>query len=660
MAELATPTDRQLRLPQSVVLWVMATSLFAILPHLTRMPILLAAALVLICFWRISNGYRNPHWSIRTLTVIAAVFIIFWLHNGLWGRLPGSQLLCSMLVLKSFELNRTRDAMLMVSLSFFVVATWFLFSQSPLTFAYLVIATWLGLTTMIVINRGGCTVEDIRPMFNQGARLALPAVPLAVAMFFLFPRLSVPLWGIQGGELEGVTGLAGSMSPGDISNLFIDDGPAFRVTFEGPPPPPSELYWRGPVLPKFNGQTWTRSIYSNVSARQRPRQSDADLTYEIEMEPHRQRWLFALDYPAVYPSDSRLGLDYLLRSQRPVSSVKRYTISSDTDFLDNRIFNRTLLNESLEIPDGTGERTRAMLRQWREEADSTSALIERALRYFRDNPFFYRLDSLPLLSDPIDEFLFDSRVGYCEHYASAFTFMMRAAGIPARVVTGYQGGFDNGDYFLVRQSDAHAWTEVWLGEQLGWTRFDPTAWVAPNRVQQGSRAVVDAPNWLHIPWLVDMRNQVDKLRHWWNKNIVSFNANRQSRLLQPWGIENVDQRQLLLILVVLSVIISLLIFLWHRHAGRARHHDPVVHAYRNLVRRLHKAGISMPLHAGPDTVMQQVIGYCPAMRREAERTFGGYIRYRYAQRVVLSADSSDEQQQRLIERLKQFRLPKRQ
>ncbi len=657
---MAKLTKRRPLVQRSVVLWVMATALFAILPHLTRMPILLSAALIAITGWRVSRFYRNPHWLLRTITVLCAVFIISWLYEGLWGRLPGSQLLCCMLVLKCLELNRSRDAMLMVSLSFFVVATWFLFSQSPLTFVYLVTATWLGLTTMIVINRGGTEQSEIRSMFVQGARLAIPAVPLALAMFFLFPRLSVPLWGIQGGELEGVSGLSNSMSPGDISNLFIDDGPAFRVTFSDPQPSQSELYWRGPVLTRFDGKRWTQSIYSSVVTQIKPERENADLSYEIELEPHRRQWLFALDYPAIYPGDSRLGLDYQLRSIRPVSNVRRYQISSDTSFRDNRALNSTLLNESLRIPDHVGRRARRLVAEWQAQDDSTNAIMQRALHHFRDNPFFYRLDALPLLDDPIDEFLFDSKVGYCEHYASAFTFLMRAAGIPARVVTGYQGGFDNGEYFLVRQSDAHAWAEVWLDDEHGWTRVDPTSWVAPNRVQQGSRAVVDVPNWLHAPWLVDMRNQVDKIRHWWNKNIVSFNANRQSRLLQPWGIERVDQRQLLLLLIVLSVIISAIVFWWYRRVDHIQHVDPVVRAYHKLLHRLRHAGIDTPIHAGPQTVMQKVIAYCPDIRQQVENLFNRYIHHRYAAPNI-SVEEQPQQSNRLAlaRRLNSFKLPKR-
>lgn len=644
----------------SIIWWVMGASLFAISPHLTRMPILLAIFLVIITCLRVSRYYQNPHWSLRTLTVLCAVFIIFWLHNGLWGRLPGSQLLCCMLILKSFELNRTRDAMLMVSLSFFVVATWFLFSQSPATFAYLIAACLMGLTTMIVINRGGCARSEVRQMFKHGSRIAIPAIPLALALFFLFPRLSVPLWGIQGGELEGVSGLSSTMSPGDISNLFLDDGPAFRVIFEGQPPPPAELYWRGPVLTRFNGKRWTQSVYNNIKAKHTPDPENANLSYEIELEPHRQRWLFALDYPAIYPGESRLSLDYQLRSIRPVNNVKRYNIRSDSTFVDNQSMNATLRAEVLQLPRGIGLKARQLAADWKAIDSSADALVQQALHYFRDNPFYYRLEELPALNDTIDDFLFDSRVGYCEYYASAFTFLMRAAGVPARAVTGYQGGYNNGEYLLVRQSDAHAWSEVWLDDERGWTRVDPTAWVAPSRVQQGSRSVVDIPSWLHSPWLVNMRNRVDKVRHWWNQNIVSFNASRQSRLLQPWGIQKISQQHMLITLIILSAIISLLIFLWSRHWGKVHHDDPAVRAYHKLLSHLQKSGIRPSRFAGPSTIMRKVIQYHPEYKESIETLFTRYIEHRYApHNQQLSNEQHSLEVKILAEQLNRFKLPKR-
>lgn len=625
-----TATDLQ----RHMVVWVMGASLFSILPHLTRMSPALSILLLLLIAWRLHAGFKPPHWSIRTALVIGLVILVFWLNGGIWGRLPGSQLLCTMLVLKSIELQRRRDALLIVSLGFFVMATWFLFDQSMLTFLYLVAGTWLGLTTMIVIQREQVLSSDVPRLFRQGAMLAAPAVPIAIALFFLFPRLSTPIWGIQGGELEGRTGLSDSMSPGDISSLFLDDSPAFRVRFDGPVPEMSERYWRGPVLWQFDGRRWSQIFYGGVNAREKPAVNDADLRYEVELEPHRQKWIYALDYPAVYPEEARLTLDYLLRTKHPVSSLKRYVIASDTDFVDNSANSRTLSLQALQLPAEVAPQARALAAQWEREAaqshapqsaEQHRAIVNAALAYFRNEPFYYRLEGLPTLQDPIDDFLFSSRTGYCEHYASAFTFLMRAAGVPARVVTGYQGGIDNGEYYLIRQSDAHAWAEVWLPGR-GWMRVDPTSAVAPQRVITGSRSVIDAPGWLHAQWLVDLRNRVDVLRYWWNRNVVSFDAKSQSRLLQPLGIEYTSHTRLLLIMLVTTAVIGLALFLWLRRSELTRSNDPLQNAWRQLLRRLQRAGIDCRHSSAPGELLALAV---PALETESAQQLRQLVqRYR--------------------------------
>jgi len=626
-------------LQRHMIVWVMGASLFSVLPHLMRMSPALSIMLLLLIAWRLHRGFQPPHWAIRTALVIGLVILVFWLNGSIWGRLPGSQLLCTMLILKSMELQRRRDALLIVSLGFFVIATWFLFDQSLLTFLYLIAGTWLGLTTMIVIQREQVLRSDVPRLFRQGAMLAAPAVPIAIVLFFLFPRLSTPIWGIQGGELEGRTGLSDSMSPGDISSLFLDDSPAFRVRFAGKVPQMSERYWRGPVLWQFDGQRWSQIYYGGINAKQKPAINQADLRYEIELEPHRQKWIYALDYPAVYPEDARLTLDYLLRTKHPVSSLKRYVIASDTDFQDNSATSRTLSLQALQLPSSVAPQARDLAAQWQNNArqahpDDTSAehraVVNAALAHFRNEPFFYRLESLPVLQDPIDDFLFSSRTGYCEHYASAFTFLMRAAGVPARVVTGYQGGIDNGDYYLIRQSDAHAWAEVWLPDS-GWTRVDPTSAVAPQRVITGSRSVVDAPGWLHAEWLVDMRNRVDVLRYWWNRNVVSFDAKSQSRLLQPLGIQYASHTRLLLIMLVATALIGLALFLWLRRSELSHNSDPLQKAWRHMLRRLQRAGIDCRLSHAPDELLTLASAELQdASAQQLEQLVQRYRQLRYA------------------------------
>ena len=289
--------------------------------------------------------------------------------------------------------------------------------------------------------------------------------------------------------------------------LFIDDSPAFRVEFDGPVPPAQERYWRGPVLWDFDGTTWNRSRFlSNIPVRSQPSEETAPYHYQVILEPHERRWLFALDYPAAYPRNANLSIDYTLTSKDPVVTLKRYTIKSDPRHVDTPKLSSPLRDRATQLPAGSNPRARALAAQWRNQYNDHE-LVNHALQHFNQEAFFYTLNPPLLGRHSVDEFLFDIREGYCEFYASAFTFLMRAAGIPARVVTGYQGGYysDIGGYLLVRQSDAHAWAEVWLTGS-GWVRIDPTAAVAPQRIREGSTAALNGRrNWIDFPWIRQMK-----------------------------------------------------------------------------------------------------------------------------------------------------------
>ena len=267
------------------------------------------------------------------------------------------------------------------------------------------------------------------------------------------------------------------MSPGSIQSLFMDDSPAFRVQFKSAMPNHSDMYWRGPVFWDFNGRSWQSDYFKqNLMATDKPDPVDAPFRYEVQIEATEQHWLFALDYPALIPRGTQLTLDFQLLAKHPVTALREYIMASDPGFLDSPELKVTLRNAALELPEGFNPVTAEMMADWSEDNKNDTEIIRRALDYFNQEEFHYTLNP-PLLSrHTVDEFLFETRQGFCEHYASAFTVMMRMAGIPARVVTGYQGGWYNsvGSYLLVRQSDAHAWSEVWL-KGVGWTRIDPTA-----------------------------------------------------------------------------------------------------------------------------------------------------------------------------------------
>jgi transglutaminase-like putative cysteine protease len=394
------------------------------------------------------------------------------------------------------------------------------------------------------------------------------------------------------------------MTPGSIENLVMDDSPAFRATFEGTMPSHSELYWRGPVFWEFDGQTGQRTYLSrSLQAESKPDLDTATLLYELQMEPTEQHWIFALDYPALVPRETVLSMDYQLLSRRPIVALREYVMASDPNFTDSPSLKQTLRRLALDLPPDYNPRTRAMMTEWRREAITDTQIVRRALALFNQEEYHYTLNPPLLTRDTVDEFLFDTREGFCEHYASAFTVMMRMAGIPARVVTGYQGGWysEIGSYVLVRQSDAHAWSEVWL-PGAGWTRIDPTAAVAPQRVEQSATDLFSQRHIFDFEWLRSARNAFDLIQRSWNNWVVSFGADRQSRLFSAFGWDVLSSAKLVIammtgVMLVSAVIFLLLPFILKFHSQRQR--DPVLRAWQKFQRKLRKAGFAASPSMGP-------------------------------------------------------------
>jgi len=590
------------------ILWVIATLFISMLPQLLSMPPHLTLITLLPIGWRLLAEFRNWKPMPMTLRITAtaiAVGVLVVTYGGLMGRRAAVSMLVLMLSLKLLETFRIRDARVITSLSLFLCATQFLFSQGIPMIFYIIACMLSSLIALMYLHRAeafsmlGEAPETDRNLLTElgfGAGLMALALPIGMALFLLFPRWGSPLWGLPEDALDARSGLSDSMTPGSIQSLFMDDSPAFRAKFEGGMPSNSDLYWRGPVLTSFDGNSWKASYLSrNLRAETRPELKTAPFRYVVQMEPTEQKWLFALDYPAMVPSKTKLTMDYQLITLRPVTSLREYVMASDPSFKDNPVLRQTLLREALELPDEFNPRTVEMMSTWRSEANSDSEIIQRALQYFNRQQFRYTLNP-PLLSQhTVDEFLFDTRAGFCEHYASAFTVMMRMAGIPARVVTGYQGGHYNnvGSYVLVRQSDAHAWSEVWV-RGSGWTRIDPTAAVAPERVEQGAVESIDQRRYmLDFQWLRSARNTFDLFQRGWNNWVVTFGSERQSRLLSIFGWDMPGPAKLVFVLVVIILVIGAIIFmlapilLKFRSSKKS---DPFVQLWKKFTRKLERAG----------------------------------------------------------------------
>jgi transglutaminase-like putative cysteine protease len=629
-----------------VLAWLAAALATVLLPHVLHLPpwvLLLSLGGVAWYGWAALGDHRLPPAWLRAILALGAAAAVYATQHTLFGRDAGVSLLVVMAGLKLLELRSHRDAMLVIFLAYFLIVTQFLFSQEIPMAAYLFAAVFMVTGALVALNREGRSGDPWEPARVAG-RLLLQALPLMLVLFLLFPRVPGPLWSLPRDAHSGQTGLSDRMEPGSISRLSQSDAVAFRVAFEGAAPPPGERYWRGPVLWSYDGRAWTPGWISNRGASGDELQPlGGAVSYTLTLEPHNQPWLLALDVPAAAPERTRLTADLRLQSRRPVTERLRYRATSYTEY---RAGTRLLVLEramALRLPESGDPRTRALARELRSASSNDPDLVRRALARFREQPFVYTLTPPLLGQDPVDGFLFETRRGFCEHYAGAFVFLMRAAGIPARVVTGYLGGEANtlSDYYIVRQSDAHAWAEVWLPEQ-GWVRVDPTAAVAPQRVERGLQAAVAEGEPLPVfrrtdqQWLRDLRLAWDTLNSRWNAYVLGYGPELQRDFLALLGLAGLGWLGLGLAGVAGAGILVLLISLWLlRRGDRVR--DPVVRSYARFCARLARAGLARETGEAPRTFAGRVAQARPDLAEPVARITSLYESLRYGPRPTEAA-----------------------
>jgi transglutaminase-like putative cysteine protease len=588
--------------------WSLAAAAACLLPLLLQLPAKLDVGIALAAVAIGALAWRRPvpGW-LRLLLALALVGAVLATSSFAFGRDTGCALLAAMLALKPAETFTLRDGRSLLGFALFAPFATFLLDQGPLSLVLGLVATTLALAALLRLSE--LESGDARhplPAWRRYAgvwRLIAIGLPLALAAFWLFPRIATPLWGVPERAMAR-PGLSDSMSPGAWVDLLNDDSTALRVQFFGATPAVSQMYWRGPVLLNFDGRTWTQSGWMRALPPAPVEHQRVAWDYELEVEPTDRRQLVALELPIAAPNGAQLSLDYGLYVPRPLSALTRWRMQSAPPRSFEPELKHTLRQLALQLPPGYNPRTLALARQWRREAGNDDAAIaQRALRMIRSD-FAYTLATPLLGRNSVDEFLFDYKEGYCEHFSSAFVVLMRAAGIPARVVTGYVGGYRNpiGGYWQVRRSDAHAWAEVWLAGR-GWVRFDPTAAVAPERIYDtlGDRAPAGGGILDALPGFVPMRNAGDWLRRGWNDLVLGFDATRQQRLLQSLGVPDIGSGRLVA-LFVLAASLALLWMIWLT-ARAERERDPVLRAWHRLGARYARIGLGREPHepAGPWT-----------------------------------------------------------
>ena len=626
-------------LPHRTLLGLLLTIGAVAAPHALHLPLWLTALVFACGLWRYMAGYQAwrlpPRWILIPLTLLCATGVALT-YGTIAGRDAGVALLTLLVGLKLLEMRSRRDTVVVLFLGYFLVVTQFLFSESLFTAGWMLLMVWAMTALLITVTRptdGKLSGAHC----SLAAGMVLQALPVMLLLFVLFPRIPGPLWGMPESDARGVTGLSNEMTPGAISELSQSDAVAFRVEFDGDPPAASARYWRGPVLPYYDGTTWRRS----QSPRSPPpvlETMDGAIDYVVTLEPHNEDWILALDLPVEVNLSARVGGDYDLRRDDPVRERLRYRARSHTNYRLDPGHGADEQAMYLHLPDGAHPRARELARGWRSEADTPRELMERALRHFREEEFVYTLQPPRLRDDPVDEFLFETRRGFCENFAGSFAVLMRAAGVPARVVTGYQGGEINptGNYLIVRQSDAHAWVEVWRRDE-GWLRVDPTAWVAPERIELGLADSIPESDVLPTlsrrdPGLVrHLALRWDAVNAYWDRWVLAYGPDLQRQFMKRVGIDNLSG-MLTVLAVGLALVIAVVaaILLWQRPP---RQTDPALNLWQELVRRLGRAGLPPNPGEGPRDYVHRVMTQRPDLAPRLRTAIGAYLRLRYGRQA---------------------------
>lgn len=636
-----------LYLDRQALHWLYLTAALALAPLAFALPYWLLLGFALAALWRYASdryGWYRPAKTLRLLLLVVLLAAVYRQYGTILGRHAGVALLVGLLGLKLLELKTRRDYLLGVFLFYLVLLGAYLQEQASWLGAWSLLTVIVSLAALVHL----CQPHglNLRAKLGLAATLTAQALPIMLVAYLLFPRIQGTLWGLPSDAHAGLTGLSDVMRPGSINSLSESAQPAFRVSFEGAFPPLRELYWRALVLADTDGQSWRRP--GSFAAEEAYEPSGNPVHYTVTLEPSNKPWMPALDLPAAAPEGVRPQYGYTLEQPAPIRERLTYTLRSYTRYrtppldLEERV-------RTLQLPEETSPRVRALAEQWRREQQTPVGVAQAALNHFRRENFVYTLKPPLLGADPVDEFLFGTRRGFCEHYAAAFVTLMRAAGIPARVVNGYQGGEVNaaGNYLIVRQSDAHAWAEIWVAES-GWVRFDPTSAIAPERIELGLDAVrrleargvqlgslptaavlraIELGLFERAYWHAQLYWDYANLS--WYRWVVDYGKTRQERFLANLGLGEISWGRLLGTLIGGVLLVLLVYAAWTRRPAWPR--DRVQAQYLRFCRKLAHAGLVRAPHEGALDFARRCATARADLRPAVESITARYLHVRYGQ-----------------------------
>lgn len=641
-------------------------------PHLLRVPLWVSVVAVVSALWRLllytGRGFY-PSAVLKGLLVFVSAGAIVWEYGNLFSLDPIVALLVTTFALKLIEMKSRRDVLVVIFLAYFVAATHFLFEQGIATAIYVLLAGTLVTGAMIALHQ---TEDRPKPQlaFGAAAKLIAQAIPLTIIMFIVFPRID-PLWSVPGLKSGGKTGPSDSMAPGDISSLAGSSKLSFRVEFEGRTPSADKLYWRGLVFSHFNGRRWRER--GPDEPRNQPDEpfTSANVTrgepysYTVTQEANRQPWLYTLPIGRSVSNGVKQQADFTLRSTRALNQRFQYQVSSWLTQPIPESLDSSQKQKQLQLPDGFNPDSRQWAEKLRSETDSARQYVAAVLQHFNQQPYVYTIRPPELGRHSVDEFMFQSRRGFCEHYASSFVFLMRAAGVPARVVVGYQGGevnpFEN--YLLVHEFDAHAWAEVWY-EGSGWQRVDPTAAVAPERIESsindvladevGTDTVLGRLNLHDLALARWMRLRWDSVNYSWSKWVLNYDTELQMQVLEDW-LGKVDGWRIAMFVLLAGGGVMLLVALSLLQQKVAHKLHPVDKTYLQHTRLLKRLGLQREEGEGASSFALRVAEQKPELADAAQKIASLYSRIRYDQAAGAQEGADNNLHAQLRETVAEFK-----
>lgn len=625
------------------LIWLLGALSITYALHAINLHSWVSVSFVLFAIWRFlmeKNGWRYPPlWVRLPLTIIGGVAVLAS-YGSLFGRDASMALFAVMVALKLLETKTPRDFIVMVILGYFLTINVLLFTQAIWVF-FIIQIPILALTACLVSTsyssrKNALSHITMKTQAGLAGRMLLQAVPIMLVLFILFPRIPGPIWGIPRDAYSGMTGLSDSMEPGSISDLSLSSKVAFRAEFKSVIPANNQLYWRGPVLWHQVGRSWLKTSERLILPQESLNIKGKDVNYTITLEPHNRNWLLMLDIPISLPPNATVKHDFQVLSNEPIRTRIRYDGQSNLQYVLGETLNEQEQTLSLQLSEDENPKTHALAKQWLAENKSPSDIVLAAIKMFREQPFIYTLAPPRLGNEPVDDFLFNTRRGFCEHYSSSFVYLMRAAGVPARIVTGYQGGElnPNGNYLIVRQSDAHAWAEVWL-KGRGWVRVDPTSAVSPSRIESGIGTALSDSNLLPLfarqdyPMLKKLYLNWDAVNNGWNQWVLGYDQQKQLSLLSKIIGKKIawEDMGLILVGVMISLMLIISYFLLRNQAVLL---SPVKKSYHRFLNKLGKIGLVKLPHEGVINFGNRAAAQLPEKTKEIDEISQLYSSIQYA------------------------------